>query len=85
MQIGGEGERVELGRIELLPRIRNMKDKTVRGHKGRQAVDEQASVEVDVIVEDLRLEEKWDTGRASKGIENSNLLRKHRRIVGRHV
>jgi hypothetical protein len=85
MEIGREGKRLELGRIELLPWIRNMKDETVRGHKRRETVDEQASVEVDVIVEHLGLEENGNTGRASKGIENSNLLRKHRRIVGRHV
>jgi hypothetical protein len=85
MEIGCEGDRLELGGIELLPWIRNMKDKTVGGHKGGQAVDEQSSVEIDVIVEHLGLEENRDTGGASKGIENSNLLRKHRRIVGRHV
>jgi hypothetical protein len=85
MEIGCEGDRLELGGIELLSRIRNMKDKTVRGNQRGQTIDEQSAIEIDVIVEHLGLEENRDTGRASKGIENSDLLRKHRRIVGRHV
>jgi hypothetical protein len=62
-----------------------MKHKTVRGHKGGQTVDEQSSIEVDVIVEHLGLKEKGKAGGASQGIENANLLRKHRGIVGRHI
>jgi len=88
VEVRGKREGFKLGRVELLARVRDMKDERIGTDKCIQAVDEHTAVHIDIVVENFRLKEERNARGTPNRIQNANLLRKHRRIVrgqiGRH-